>query len=126
MERETKKKTKGVKITTYREAMGLTSNMRSSWWLRFSLLIMVVVVLVNPARAPPPPLGTPSPSSSSPAPSINFQNLDPCKRPGGPHPGCNPPGPNPPGQDPKGPSGQANNWTRGCNPITRCRVGTPP
>lgn len=39
--------------------------------------------------------------------------VDPCQRPGGPHPGCQNPGPRQ----------QANQYTRGCSQTTRCRGG---
>ena len=42
--------------------------------------------------------------------------LDPCKWPGGPHPGC----PDPKNKTPPGP---ANPYDRGCNRITLCRGG---
>ncbi|KAL4283136.1 hypothetical protein GQ457_16G030480 [Hibiscus cannabinus] len=39
--------------------------------------------------------------------------LDPCKRPGGPHPGCHP--------DPESPPIEANSYDRGCSKHNRCR-----
>ncbi|KAH1075195.1 hypothetical protein J1N35_027523 [Gossypium stocksii] len=39
--------------------------------------------------------------------------LDPCKRPGGPHPGCHP--------NPKSAPTQANTYNRGCSRHHRCR-----
>ncbi|KAL6955695.1 hypothetical protein U1Q18_020516 [Sarracenia purpurea var. burkii] len=47
---------------------------------------------------------------------IDFRDLDPCKKPGGPHLGCAPPPP------PR----ESNPYHRGCNPINRCRIGPPP
>ncbi|KAM1646179.1 hypothetical protein ACFXTN_007242 [Malus domestica] len=41
--------------------------------------------------------------------------LNPCKRPGGPHPGCN--------GDVKSPPQPANPYNRGCSMILRCRRG---
>ncbi|XP_062019586.1 protein RALF-like 10 [Rosa rugosa] len=40
--------------------------------------------------------------------------LDPCQRPGGPHPGCHPNNNN---GEPK----PANPYSRGCSKVTRCR-----
>ena len=42
--------------------------------------------------------------------------LDPCKQPGGPHPGC---------QENKAPPVAAAPYNRGCNRITHCRGGPP-
>ncbi|KAK8555886.1 hypothetical protein V6N13_069965 [Hibiscus sabdariffa] len=39
--------------------------------------------------------------------------LDPCKRPGGPHPGCHP--------DPESPPKEANPYSRGCSRHNKCR-----
>uniref|UniRef100_A0A7N2RBB5 Rapid ALkalinization Factor n=1 Tax=Quercus lobata TaxID=97700 RepID=A0A7N2RBB5_QUELO len=48
------------------------------------------------------------------ATNISAGVLDPCKQPGGPHPGC---------QDNKAPPAAAGPYNRGCNRITLCRGG---
>ena len=50
------------------------------------------------------------------ATSISYGVFDPCKQPGGPHPGCPDPNNNPP-------PAPANPYSRGCNKHTRCRGG---
>ncbi|XVF81247.1 hypothetical protein PTKIN_Ptkin15bG0140400 [Pterospermum kingtungense] len=50
--------------------------------------------------------------------SIDAGVLDPCQRPGGPHPGCHP--------DPKSPPQAANPYQRGCSRHHRCRRGGNP
>ena len=50
------------------------------------------------------------------ATNIGYGVLDPCKQPGGPHPGCPDPNNNPP-------PAPANPYSRGCNKHTRCRGG---
>ncbi|KAL5796456.1 hypothetical protein ACOSQ2_001276 [Xanthoceras sorbifolium] len=51
---------------------------------------------------------------------INVGVIDPCKRPGPLPPHCLPAG-----TDPHAKPVPANPWTRGCNPINRCRTGEP-
>ncbi|KAG6628845.1 hypothetical protein I3843_14G041500 [Carya illinoinensis] len=49
------------------------------------------------------------------ASNIDAGVLDPCKKPGGPHPGCNP--------DAKAPPQEANKYEHGCNQEDHCRSG---
>ena len=50
------------------------------------------------------------------ATNISDGVLDPCKKPGGPHPGC-------PDPKNKAPPVAAAPYNRGCNPIKHCRGG---
>ncbi|XP_022759806.1 protein RALF-like 11 [Durio zibethinus] len=69
----------------------------NTWLICFALISMVVVNHVDAAGTPP----------------INEGVLDPCKRPGGPHPGCHP--------DKNSPPQPVNRYQRGCSKYFRCR-----
>ncbi|XVE78147.1 hypothetical protein DITRI_Ditri13aG0120500 [Diplodiscus trichospermus] len=71
-------------------------------WLICVVLIISMVVAMNQVDA----------AARTP---INAAVIDPCKRPGGPHPGCHP--------DPNSPPQEANPYHRGCSKIHRCRRG---
>ncbi|KAB2088756.1 hypothetical protein E1A91_A03G023800v1 [Gossypium mustelinum] len=77
--------------------MGL-SNMKI--WLICLVLISMVVVQVDA-------------TTRSGVKYIDPGVLNPCKRPGGPHPGCHP--------NPKSTPTQANTYDRGCSRHHRCR-----
>ncbi|XVF81246.1 hypothetical protein PTKIN_Ptkin15bG0140300 [Pterospermum kingtungense] len=72
-------------------------------------LISMVVVKLNQVDA--------ATTAGAGTPPIDAGVLDPCKRPGGPHPGCHP--------DPNSPPQEANPYQRGCSKYFRCRGGHP-
>ena len=72
------------------------SNIKA-WLICFVLITMAVVNQVDAA------------------PNIDPAVLDPCKRPGGPHPGCHP--------DINSAPEQANAYQRGCSKTHKCRSG---
>ncbi|KAK7832877.1 protein ralf-like 25 [Quercus suber] len=69
-----------------------------SKFLCFVLIISMMILMIGVAAG-----------------NINEWVLEPCKRPGGPHPGC----PNPKNKAPT----PANPYNRGCSRIHRCRGG---
>ncbi|XWS76042.1 hypothetical protein CRYUN_Cryun01aG0143400 [Craigia yunnanensis] len=67
-----------------------------AWLFCFALITMAVLNQVDAGRT-----------------FIHEGVLDPCKRPGGPHPGCHP--------NKNRPPQQANRYHRGCSRFNRCR-----